>query len=1776
MSQKDVEIKFRATDNASKSVKKISDALKVIDSDFKKTSDSAKLGDGALGGLATSMAKLNNESAKLKSFGVITDELNRNTQALKAAKQTAKEAAGDYGRLASTQAKNAVTQGRYRQSLEAEKAAQLTARDGLKRINAERVEANKLVRQAEKALKSYNAELTVRRVGRSNQTFQNVPNAAQAATGSDLSSNVAASRKAVQDNINDAARYRAEIIRTDAALADLKPQVTAVDKRQKELTKSLKESVKALSQQRSKVAETTSELAEITAVSNSAKASLGSLAVSQDKVADASARMALKVAAAQAQLSTLNSANAPTTIKRDFNDPSNQLSVTRATFETAKAYREAQEEVRRLAADMRNTKAPTDEMAAAFGRSQAQAKLAAQAYREQQRELRKTASTAQSSFRAFSQSVDGKSPDATRNVVNVQDSINAQQRLAPLMDRTANATTRAASATNTFGGSLLNANRDTRQSLGLMQRLRGEVLAVTASYIGFQAAIQGIQQSLTAFQALEAVESRLGAVFNQDTARVSAEVSFLRSEADRLGISFSVLAGQYSKFAIAGKAANFSGESTRKMFIAVAEAGRVNRLSMEQLNGTFLAIEQIISKGKFTSEEVRRQLGDRLPGAFNILANAMGLTTAELDKMMSSGKLLATESNLLKFTGEMTRQFGPQLSASLDSLSVDLGRFENDVFKSQLALADGFIPALRTALQAFGDFANSKEGNDAFLQIGDAIGVLIGAVLEVPKYIDFITFAIKTLVGISVGAWASRFIIGLSGLTGGFTSLGAQIAFIGPQMGRMTIAQRILTQGFAQIIGATDRWIVSLNGAAAAGGRVSFANRIMAGTLLTLRGGMILTGNVARAMWAAIGGLPGLIVTGIIFAISAWAGGVDDATSALSEHQRQLNLIREAYAASGEGVAGWASEIKGLNKTIAQAALVNLEAAYSDALTDFLGDFREIAALAETVSKARAPDTLGLTSSARNLSEDYMSGIESIDLLLTQLKSGEIGIDDFIDALDKINTTNADQEIKRLATELSVATIAAADGETSLRQLGTAVVDQKKAIDILGGGQNDLVQSTKQLEQSTYDADEAFRSENLAIYTDSINTLKSAIPELAAEMEKLKSVTELNEAAWNGLTAAWATGDYSKIFEIAALWGQGVTQEFNAADATTFGGAGQATAAGLIKQREGFIDRAEWDVNAFRVGFGSDTTTDMSGNKTAVTANTVTTRADADRDLARRITEFQSVIKREIGAARFDSFSTDQQAVLTSLAYNYGSLAGTRQTETFRTGTTDEIVAALRGLATDNNGINSGRRNQEADIFAAGGTTSAISELDAVEAARIAEIAADNSEKQNAATTRRIADNDFELRQQILINSEREKAAAIQLAIREARAENPDITPDELGMITNQAATLFDTAAAAEAAEIAAEMATDRADQRAATAERIGDTEFEIGQQRLINSEMGKQAAIESAIRDAKRENPNITAAEIASITRLTALLYEQNNVVNERELSEERINLLMSTRSSLLDQLELAQESGDVEGASGIKTQLESINAELQEVIANTIAMYQTLGGAEADAAIAKLTAQSMEISRSSDGIVLLGLNASQFQSLVGSFADGLVNGIDSFVKRMADGETAIKAGGQAFLQFASDFLRQIGMMILKQVLLNTLSAFGGPIGIAAAGLGGITGHTGGIVGSQSIGSGNRIGTSPWASSAFTYHSGGIAGLRPDEVSATLRRNEEVLTEQDPRHRYNLGGESNSTGGRQGIKQVLAIGDNEIANAMSGAAGEDVVMTIIRRNRTTIRGELG
>lgn len=145
--------------------------------------------------------------------------------------------------------------------------------------------------------------------------------------------------------------------------------------------------------------------------------------------------------------------------------------------------------------------------------------------------------------------------------------------------------------------------------------------------------------------------------------------------------------------------------------------------------------------------------------------------------------------------------------------------------------------------------------------------------------------------------------------------------------------------------------------------------------------------------------------------------------------------------------------------------------------------------------------------------------------------------------------------------------------------------------------------------------------------------------------------------------------------------------------------------AGYLKHREGFLTDAQKDVNAPRLGYGSDTMTDAQGNVHRVNYGDKVDQAGADRDLNRRIAETQKQIAGVIGEDKWSAYSPGAKTALTSVVYNYGpgwadklpSLLHAAQS-----GNPEMLARAIEARAADNNRVNEERRLQEAWLVRGG------------------------------------------------------------------------------------------------------------------------------------------------------------------------------------------------------------------------------------------------------------------------------------------------------------------------------------------------------------------------------------------------------------------------------------------------------------------------------------------
>ena len=167
----------------------------------------------------------------------------------------------------------------------------------------------------------------------------------------------------------------------------------------------------------------------------------------------------------------------------------------------------------------------------------------------------------------------------------------------------------------------------------------------TAAYVGVLVGLLVVlgklaQASLKANKSYEKTIARLFAATGS-MKKAREEFEFIVKTAVRLGIRIDTLAESYSKFAAAAKRTSLEGKGVRDMFVATTEAAASLRLNPQEVHGIFKALEQMVSKGTVQAEEMRGQFGERLPGAFKLVADSMKMTTKEMGRLMKAGELTA-------------------------------------------------------------------------------------------------------------------------------------------------------------------------------------------------------------------------------------------------------------------------------------------------------------------------------------------------------------------------------------------------------------------------------------------------------------------------------------------------------------------------------------------------------------------------------------------------------------------------------------------------------------------------------------------------------------------------------------------------------------------------------------------------------------------------------------------------------------------------------------------------------------------------------------------------------------------------------------------------------------------------------------------------------------------------------------------------------------------------------------------------------------------------------
>lgn len=188
--------------------------------------------------------------------------------------------------------------------------------------------------------------------------------------------------------------------------------------------------------------------------------------------------------------------------------------------------------------------------------------------------------------------------------------------------------------------------------------------------------------------------------FVSGSAQLGAQqFAFVRQEAQRLALPLQEAAVAYTRLSAAARGTALEGANTQAIFSAVGQASRVFGLTAEQTSGALLALEQMISKGNVSAEELRGQLGERIPGAFQIAARAMGMTTAELDKLLEQGLVPASEF-LPRFAKQLEAETAGGLAGAMGTAAAKAVQLNNVIAETKVRFGEAIAPAFTSILDA--------------------------------------------------------------------------------------------------------------------------------------------------------------------------------------------------------------------------------------------------------------------------------------------------------------------------------------------------------------------------------------------------------------------------------------------------------------------------------------------------------------------------------------------------------------------------------------------------------------------------------------------------------------------------------------------------------------------------------------------------------------------------------------------------------------------------------------------------------------------------------------------------------------------------------------------------------------------------------------------------------------------------------------------------------------------------------------------------------------------
>jgi tape measure domain-containing protein len=322
--------------------------------------------------------------------------------------------------------------------------------------------------------------------------------------------------------------------------------------------------------------------------------------------------------------------------------------------------------------------------------------------------------------------------------------------------------------------------------------LKSDSLSLSAALLRTEVAFKSLMAAFGLGKIIEVnvgfQQIQAGLLATTDSATDAHEqFGFLSRITAQLGLDLQTTAKGFTSFLGGIQGTSFTVQEAQTVYENMSKASRVLHLSTDDLNGVFRALTQIISKGSLQSEELRGQLGDRLPGAFSAMAKALGVTQLELQKMMKQGQVTGQtlRDGIIKFSEIYADKTAPGMNAAIVGLQASIARL-GSAFDVLLAYfgESGFNEAIKSFTDNLTRFLMSDAIIKTVYNLGQGLKFLSDHTTEVIMVLK----ALATVVG---GVLLNSFtrMIGVNaifaGLVRGILSLRTAIPVIGLLVGAL-------------------------------------------------------------------------------------------------------------------------------------------------------------------------------------------------------------------------------------------------------------------------------------------------------------------------------------------------------------------------------------------------------------------------------------------------------------------------------------------------------------------------------------------------------------------------------------------------------------------------------------------------------------------------------------------------------------------------------------------------------------------------------------------------------------------------------------------------------------------------------------------------------------------------------------------------------------------------------------------------------------------------------